>query len=165
MPFRIQRVPRGLNDLLNIFGGTTPTELEDRVQSSLELLQLYGLTQLQTASASDAALAEGGTVSLTMSATRWTVLFAAQVGITKTATMTALRGSILLNRSLGVAIQLKQEECGPFGATESGFIAVAHWCPYPVLCPPGSIVQGSLAILGTDATANVSVRAEFGVLG
>jgi hypothetical protein len=165
MAFRIQRVPRGLNDLLSSFGGATPTELEDRVRGSLELLQLYGTTQLQAASANAPAAAEGASIALTLS-NRWTVLFNAQGQVLKTATMTALRIAVSLNRNVqGGSALLFSDEGGPFGATESGFVRIGGQLPYPLLCPPGTALQTTLDILGTDASANISVVAEFGVLG
>lgn len=166
MPFRIQRVPRGLNDLLSSFGGATPTELEDRTRATLETLQFYGTTQLQAGSANAPAAAEAASIALVLAATRWTVLFNAQGQVVKTATMTALRLAVSLNRNVqGGSAILFSEELGPFGATETGFARIGGMLPYPLLCPPGSAVQTTLDILGTDATANISVVAEFGVLG
>ena len=163
---KIQRVPRGLNDLLSIIGGQTPTELETKTRLSLESIQLYGTTQLQFGFANNAALAEGGLgVQLTLSATNWTVLFGAHGTFVKTATATALRGAVTLTRRTAAPIVLFTQELGPFGATETGSALVGGLLPYPLICPPGTIVASLLSILGTDATANVSISAEFGVLG
>lgn len=165
-PFKIQRVPRGLNDLLSTYGGETPIQLEDRIFGMVELLQMYGLNQLQTNTANNAATAENSGPSFVLSATRWTVLFSAHGTIVKTATMTALRASVLLNRvTRDSAIVWASDSLGPFGATETGNCDFGGRLPYPLLCPPGSSVATLLQILGTDATANVSVFAEYGVLG
>lgn len=165
MPFRIQRVPRGLSDLLSIFGGQSPTELEDRSRLTLESLQFYGTTQLQTAATTNAATAENTSVTVILSATRWTVLFAAHGTVVKTATMTALRADVTLNRGTNFSPLLFSEELGPFGATETGNASFGGWLPYPLVCPPGTQVLCTPRVLGTDATANVSVFAEYGTLG
>lgn len=165
MPFRIQRVPRGLSDLLSIFGGQTPTELEDRARLTLESLQLYGTTQLQSIFGNAAAAAEGNLISLPLSADRWTVLFSVWGAIQKTATMTALRGSVVLNRRTTYSPLAFTSDLGPFGATETGTVNFGGFLPYPLLCPPGSFVGAVANVIGTDATANVSVFAEYGTLG
>ena len=163
---KIQRVPRGLNELLSIVGGQTPIELEQRTRLTLESIQLYGAQQLQSGFANNAALAEGGNgVVLTLSATNWTVLFNAGAAIVKTATATALRASINLNRRVQFGTVIAAEELGPFGATETGTCSFGVQLPYPLLCPPGTTVAVIVNVLGTDATANASVFAEFGVIG
>lgn len=167
MALKIQRLPRGLNDLLSIFGGQTPQNLEETVRGSLELLQFYGLQQRQLLALNNAALAEGGNVQVT--AAQWFVLFGATVTVVKTATATALRGAIFVNRSgSGAAnsnLPVSAQEGGPFGATETGAVHMPWQPSFPWLCPPGTTIQGFLAILGTDATANVTIQAEVGVLG
>jgi len=168
VPFGIQRVPKGLNDVLNIFGGATPRELEDRVRGSLELIQYYGLQQRRVSKTNDPALAEGSTgLGIILSQTQWCVLFVLSVTVIKTATMTALRSGLFINRQSGGAAvddqQVASEEQGPFGATESGAAGVIYVPPYPMLMPPGASVRGIVQILGTDATANTTLSVEFGV--
>lgn len=164
-PFdKIQRVPKGLLELLSLAGGQTPFLLDGIVRGQLDLLQFYGQTQLQTVTANNAAAAEAVQVIAQLGPS-WTVLFSLQATIVKTATMTALRGAVALNRQAGLLMQIRQEELGPFGATETGIVSVCQFFPYPLLCPPNSEVIASCPIIGTDANANVSVRAEFGVLG
>lgn len=163
MPSLIQRVPAGLLNLLSINGGMTPNLLGDQVQPTLDLLQHYGLTQLQTISSS-ANPAEGTSVGVILSSTSWSVLYGCSAEFTKTATMTALRGQISIVRG-GMQQPLSSEELGPFGATETGQAVVAFWCPYPILCPPGSQVSALPQILGTDASVATLVRAHFGLLG
>lgn len=164
-PFKIQRVPRGLSELLSMFGGFTPTELEERSRLTLESMQFYGSQQLQSGFANNAAAAEGAAVSLTLHASLWTVLFGVQGAIAKTATMTALRGALTINRRTQFGPLLFSEELGPFGATETGTVSFGGYMPYPLLCPPGTTVSAIASIIGTDANANVSVFAEFGTLG
>lgn len=164
MPFRIQRVPRGLNDLLNIFGGGTPIDLEDRVQAGLDVLQMYGTTQLQSGFGTSTN-AEGTAVTITLSTRNWTVLFAAHGSIAKTATMTALFGTVTMNRATQFSPLLFAAQLGPFGATETGTVSFGGVLPYPLICPPGTTISATPAIIGTDATAVISVFAEFGTLG
>lgn len=165
MPFQIQRLPTGLGQVLSTFGGHTPRHLEEGVHGSIELLQNYGLTQLQSGFASNAAAAEGTAVNVVLSATSWTVLFGASVLVTKTGTMTALATILGLNRGTQFGQQLAAQEFTAFGATVTGNVVTPWRAPYPLLCPPGTIVNGQASIIGTDATANVNVFAEFGVLG
>lgn len=167
MPLPIQRVPRGLSDVLSIFGGQTPQMLGPEVLGTLELIQFYGLTQRSTLGANNAAVAEGVNVPAP-ALTTWAVLFNATTTIIKTATVTALRGSVNINRgggSAGLGLIYAQEELGPFGATETGAATVVFFPDYPLLLPPGTVIGGSAPIVGTDATVNLTIQAEIGVLG
>lgn len=164
MPFRIFRVPRGLNELLSLQGGETPRELEDRLRASIDILQFYGLQQRQVLT-QQGVIAEGGSISVVLPS-NWCVLFSASLTITKTATMTALRAALVLQRDgLVNILQSTDMELGPFGATETGPASVAFWAPVPILCKPIAAVGAQLQILGTDANATVSCTAEVGVLG
>ena len=167
MPFKVQRVPRGLHELLSLTGGETPRELEDRVRCNLELLQFFALQQRQNFSANDPALTEGNHVSNTPEPSRWIVLFSMSGTVIKTATMTALRIALAL-RYNGSATQeegVMSEELGPFGATESGAVSVIWQCPYPRILPPATQFLTRLQILGTDANASVTIGCHYGVLG
>ena len=162
---KIQRVPRGLLELLSLAGGQTPYLLSGTVAPSLELLQLYGLTQLQSGVASNAVSTETVGADLVLSPTAWTVLFAATGQINKTATMTALFGTIVVRRTGGASSLVAGVPLGPFGATETGFVSFGGYLPYPLVCPPGTVVTCVASIIGTDATAVAIALAEFGVLG
>lgn len=166
MPFKIQRVPRGLNDLLSIFGGATPTELEDRVRATLEIMQLYGLQQRQTALATNAAAAEGAFVTIVPSLTQWSMLFFATTTVAVTATMTALVVNVVLQRggATDMTLPVASSQFTQFGATVTGSVNVIYAPDTPLLLPPGTVISGSAPIIGTDATANVNIRAEFGIL-
>lgn len=166
MPFKIQRVPRGLNDLLSVFGGQSPVELEDRIRGVLELTQLYGLTQRRLVSVQNAAAAEGSGVTISVG-NNWCVLFDVAVIVQKTATMTALWAVSFIQYGGQVAdeIALASDDMGPFGATETGFVTLAWTAPYPRLIPPNTNVGGRATIIGTDATANVIVSGNIGILG
>lgn len=163
----IQRFPAGLLNLLNMAAsGRTPSHIDDTIFGTIDLLQFYGQTQVQTAQTNNAAVAEGVSVSVIPSATSWTLLFAAQVMIVKTATMTALRGSVSYQRSnVNLLQRLIEDQLGPFGATETGTCSLGWVAPYPFLLPPGSIITGSAPVIGTDATCDLTVRCEFGLLG
>lgn len=164
MPLAIQRVPRGLSDVLSIFGGQSPVALSDLLVGQLELLQFFALQQRTVLTAQNAALAEGGAVSVALP-NQWCLLLAASGAITKTGTMTAARLSVAVNRGAPNGPPVKSESMGPFGATETGLVDLTFIPPTPMVCPPGTTVAVGLNILGTDATANVFVVAEFGVLG
>lgn len=159
MPFRIQRVPRGLNDVLNIFGGAGPVELEDRVRATLDTLQLYGNTQ-RTIAANTTVAAENAPLNITVPNNQWWILFGASLEIAKTATMTALRGVIEIN-GVGYA----SAELGPFGATETGNTHVCFAPSYPMLLAPRTVLAGRASIIGTDANATCSFEVDIGVLG
>lgn len=165
--FTIQRVPPGLLNVIGNFGGQTPPRLAQEVIGALELLQYYGLQQRQVLSAANAAIAEGANLTLQLPNT-WCVMYAVAFNAIKTATMTALRVSVLMNRGgiAGVAQQsILSEELGPFGATETGAATSALVLPYPMLFPPSSQLIGVCQIIGTDATANVNMSCEVGSLG
>lgn len=165
MSFAIQRVPRGLSDILSIFGGHTPRDLSSEVHGSLELMQLYGQTQLTTATATNAALAEGTDIQI-VPAAQWTVVFSATINIVKTATMTALGGAISVIRGTPARSFLAAStNLGPFGATETGNAILTWVAPYPFLCQPNTAWRFFMPVLGTDATASVTCTVEFGTLG
>lgn len=165
MAEKIQRVPRGLNELLTISGGATPRLLEEHVRSTLDLLQFYGMQQLQTSLGSNAAAAEGAGAGAVLPGNVWFVLYAMTGRVVKTATMTALRLSLNLNRNTQQSLVLMSEQFAPFGATETGTATMGVRLPYPLLCPPGTTGSCLVDILGTDANCNLTCIAEFGVLG
>lgn len=170
MPFKIQRVPRGLQNLLTISTGEGPIELEDRVRPTVDLLQFYALQQRQILFQSNGAVAELGEVSaLTAANSRfqngWAVLFGASFVPIKTATMTALRVTLQMHRSGSAnSAALAAGELGPFGATETGPASLVFFAPYPVLLVPPWDVFGRVEILGTDATVSCTAIAEIGVI-
>lgn len=165
MTLPIQRVPNALGQLLSTFGGQTPRELEDSVQGVLDLLQFYGLTQLQNQQVVDAAMAEGATtLTLTVPGNQHWVLFAAHMNVAKTATMTALSLAVQFGPPNQLNL-LAAEEFTAFGATVTGGARCGGHTPYPRLLLPGWQIRGNLDILGTDATASAVLAAQVGVLG
>lgn len=165
MPFKVQRVPRGLNNLLSIVGGATPPELEDRVRGILDLLQFYGQSQLQFANTNNAALAEAGSVTTTLSVDQWTLLFNLHYDVVYTATLTALNIALGYRRVGASARWVRNDDYTVFGATKTGIVSGGHVMAYPMIMPPGSAVIASPQVIGTDATVNLSVSAEFAILG
>jgi len=161
----IQRFPVGLQELLSLKGGLTPLQLSPTAQPILDLLQMYGLLNRTVGFNTNAAAAEGTAVIITPSVSSWAVLFGATSSIVKTATMTAARAALTVTRApLSTGLVVASAECGPFGATETGVATVAWQCPYPWLLPPGSTIFATAQIIGTDATASVTVTAEYGLL-
>lgn len=169
MPGKIQRNARGLEALLSLQGSPLPIELEDRVRGMVDLLQLYAGSQgIQVVSGANAALAENGAITITPSTSSWTVLFAVSSVIVKTATATAFQASYSLSVNGGLANAVTLFNTGsltPFGATETGAVKHGFVFPFPRLVPPGTQLNFVLDILGTDATANCSITAQFGQLG
>ena len=164
MNFKIQRVPRALNSLLNVSGGATPTELLDAVRGTVDLLQLYGASQLQTRTATNAALAEGGNLTITIPTNETWILFSATMLIAKTATMTALRAALFFGVDAANLAGLASQELGPFGATETGAVRVVFYAPYPRILFPGMVIAGQAEIIGTDATCSAFLTAQVGIL-
>lgn len=166
MPFVIQRVSRGLNELLSLFGGQTPRELEDRVRGTVELLQFYGTQQRRVVTGSNGALAEATATTLVLS-TSWCILFGCAITAVKTATMTALRLDLAIryNSDASQEAGLASMEGGPFGATETGNVSLIFRAPYPMILPPNTALTVRLPIIGTDATAAVVFGADLGILG
>lgn len=164
MPLPIQRVPRGLADVLSIFGGEGPRLLADTIHGEIGLLQFYALQQRTALSTVNAAAAEGTAVTVALPG-QWCLLLSATVTIAKTATVTALRAELAVNRGSPNGGPYRSEALGPFGATETGNATVVFVPDTPLLCPPNTTVVGVASIIGTDATASVTVVAEFGILG
>jgi hypothetical protein len=168
MALRIQRVPRGLNDLLSIFGGETPTDLAPQVYGMVDLLQFYALSQDVHFSSNDPALAEGGTVTNTISNTNWVVLLDLNATVVKTGTMTACWLNMFARKNALASFEysLENGSMGPFGATETGAVTLT-WKQTPSfrLLPPGTQLGVRLTVLGTDATANVTLGQHVAILG
>lgn len=162
MPFRIQRSPRVLNNLLSIFGGETPIELEDRVRGTIDLLQAYGAPQRQLIQINNPALTEGVALPAGSSFTPTVpfILYGASLSITQTATLTALHASIWLGIS-PTGYKVASQEFTTFGATVTGVKAISWYAPYPILLGAGTGVFGTCDIIGTDA--NVSAGFSFDV--
>jgi hypothetical protein len=164
MTFGIRRAARGLQNVLNIYGGQTPGALLEEVRPTLDLLQLYGLNQIQVRQANNVALAEGGQVALVVPDSETWVLFGLVAVVVKTGTQTALRVNVGIWDPQLFNHPLKSESMEPFGATETGTSYMAHHCPYPMIVLPKWSLRMQLDVLGTDANANCAISALVGVL-
>jgi hypothetical protein len=150
MPDRIQRVPRGLNELLTLSGGKTPIELEERVQASLDLLQFYGLTQRRVVTAVNAAI--GSAVSLPVALPgSWNLLYIASMTCVGNAAMTSLVIHVTLN---GIKIASFEP---PYLTAALGHSA-NFVAPYPLLLEPGAVLAGIAEFTGPpNASVNFQV--------
>lgn len=163
MPFLIQRVPRGLNELLSIFGGQTPKEMEDRVRGSLELMQFYGSMLRRNFSSAATPTAQNAILSATIT-TNWAVLFSASCQAARTATMTALRMSVFVSGPGGISSCVVAGEASPYAATALGTYRLQWFAPYPVLIPPNTNIFANVDSLGTDATVTIVASCDLGIL-
>lgn len=169
MPFRIQRVPRALNNLLGIVGGGTPIELEDRVQAVLDMTQIYGAPQRRILQGSNAAQAEAVAINLSaadlvlLNGAQWYLLFGMMIRVQATATMTALQLALWLGIQPG-GYRVANEEFNHFGATVTGAKGLSFYAPYPILLPGTTQPFGTVDILGTDATCDVTLSCDVALL-
>lgn len=165
--FRIQRIPRGLQNLLGMFGPNTPESLGDEICGTLELLQMYGLSQLQTLTTSNAAVAVGGAVQLVIGpagpSVGWSVLFNAEARVGKAVAMTALAAGVTINRG-GLAPTSSHVAYGePVRFVGTGTFVVPFVPAYPILLPPGSSILATVEELVGVANAPVTVQADLGI--
>lgn len=170
MPNKIQRVPRGLAELLSTFGGQTPIELEDRVRAQIDSLQFYGLSQRTFASANSGGPAASSLTTpqavVIPSSTSWSVLFAAKAGIQPVQAATTEVGfAILLARSGSPPTQgfafLNNVDMVPVVGSN---LFVTY--PGPLLMlPPGAQVGVLLYSTLGAAAQPVTIDCEFGLLG
>jgi hypothetical protein len=155
----IQRTPRGLSDVLSIFGGQTPKALEESARGIVDLLQFYGLSQ-RTTQQNVTVAAENAPLVITVPPNQWWLLYGASLQIAKTATMTALRGVIQIGSTAYASGEL-----GPFGATETGNVHVPFVPASPMVLPPGTSLVARASIIGTDANATCQFDVDVGILG
>lgn len=148
MPFRIQRVPRGLNQLLKIFGGETPIELEDRVRGTIDLGKYYESDIMFGTNAAPVVGALGG-VGQTAVLTHTTILECKAIAATVT-----IGAAAATNVSIAVGVNW------PFGsATHLGGIfipngAIGQVLRFGVLLPkPLIMTAGSQVIAWASGTA------------
>lgn len=165
MPQLIQRVPLGLGNALNTFGGLHPTTVADHVQSTLDLLQFYGLNQLQVKFANNAAIAPATPFDLDLTPSdRWGVLFGLSCDLTMTATITKVQSLVGYIRGANASlIGQRFYESVSHGLNQ---LHANYWQPPggALVIPPGSKLR-ALFYFATDATANVGVSAEVGIFG
>lgn len=163
MALTIQRVPRGLNDVLSIFGGQTPKGLAEEIAGIIDTLQFYGLAQQQF-QANAANIAQDGTVVLTVPSNQYWVLFQAHVVMSITAAVTAARVSVGFSSSSLTA------HCIGAAADVLTVGVVYDWrmpwlLPYPRVLLPGTVIRAQLERLAGAANLAVGLTAQVGVLG
>jgi len=166
VPFQIQRLPRGLGDMLSSFGGVTPAELEDRIRGVVDLVQFYGNQQRVALSAANAGFGTSLTVAaaaVTPSARSWSILFAAMGTITPVNAGTTHIGiGIGLLRPGFDTIMLEARDLVPVVGSN---LVVAYSSPFPLLLPPGSSVGLMLYSTLGAGTQTGGITVDFGVLG
>lgn len=165
----IQRFPRGLQELLGTKNlGVNPDELNGALSCVLDMLALYGLNDERYESASG-TVAEGAGVTITVPDTQFWVLHDVSLHWVKTATATYMQGSIWQRKGTTgpfVGLATGPTAVGyPFGSTAAptSLLASFNPCP-PRLLTPGTVIYGTTDVLGTDATADIVLRARVGVL-
>jgi hypothetical protein len=168
MPLKIQRIARGLGELLSTFGGQTPSELEDRTRGTLELTQFYGGQQRQVVAAGAAGVAASLTTpqaAVVLSLTAWTVLFAAHATIVPVAAATTQVGwgiSVARANAGGAVLYAAENVQAPAVGSN---LALSFVAPYPMILPPGSSVGNLMFSTLGSATQTVGLVVDFGVLG
>lgn len=161
MSMQIQRVPRGLANLISSFGGLTPRELEDQVRACIDATQFYGLQTYIRQLGTDPALALGGTINLTVPATEFWLLYDVGCNIVGAAGMTSAH--------ISFAVGPTGSETAFFSFVPPPAIAATFQdgltLPYPRLLLPGWRLQLRLNNLQGVANASVAFSAGVGVLG
>lgn len=164
MPLKIQRVPRGLGEMLSTFGGQTPAELEDRARGVVDLTQFYGMMQrsVQT-SGFVAAAASLTTMQAFIAVNSWALLFAASAAISPVnAGTTQLGYGIAIQRPGGPAQLIQSQNSVPVVGSN---VAESMILPYPLLLPPGSAVGVLLFSTLGVGTQTGGITADLGILG
>lgn len=168
MPEKIQRVPRGLNNLLTISGGQTPQLISDQITGTLDLLQFYGLTQVQRRQAVDAAWVEGTLMTITVPATEYWIWYTAELSMAKSATVTTMEASLAYGPAgQQVTVQHFSRAPGTTAAAgvDTGTLVFGFQSNYPVVLLPTWTITARLDILGADANVGAALSALVGVLG
>lgn len=166
MAVLIQRIARGLTEVLGAFGAENPRELADEVRGTMALEPFYARQQLQTLSVENLALAQSGEVFWNPTFNAY--LIAASMRIVSTAAMTAYAGSIAwrpgVNTGIWVDLAHNNWNTGGLGAGRS--LCVCEFVPAsPFYIMPGQVIRARLDVLGVDPTAAVNLQLMFGALG
>jgi len=170
MTGEVQRFPRGLLEVLGAkSGGVVPSTLAQQIVCGVDVLQLYALSQERYIAAENAVAAEGDGVTFTVPDTEFWILHDLSLHWVKTATATYMQGSLWQRKgTIGPFVGLASGPTAvsyPFGSTPAATSLVAHFNPTtPRILTPGTVLYGTVDILGTDATADIKLRARVGVL-
>lgn len=164
----IGRYPAGLLELIGSKNlGVTPTSFSG-AQFSVDITSCFG--QWETERQVNAALAEAGSVLITVPPNTWWRLIAVSMHIEVTATQSGIVGSIRLSPQVTSAStaalsrgKWNEDQLNP-SVTALGFCLTQYVPSSPLLLPPGATLWGYLDLLGTDATANVALQALYAPL-
>lgn len=158
----IQRAPQGLLELLSAKGvENLPQDLLRELRPTVDLVQFYGNQQRTLLTASNAALAKGGTLSAGVTTTP-VVLFGVNAQFAKTATLASI-GAALFASGPFATVQLKSIYQTLVAAADGNW-RIEFISPYPMIFLAGTSFFVSYDA-GTDATANVVCSASIGNLG
>ncbi len=156
--FRIQRTPRGLSNLLGLFGADTPELMANEIRAIVDATQFYGIQQQQGQNAANAAAASGTPVVLTAPATQYWVVFNLAAVVLEQAAMTYCDLTLSMNG------QTTQRAGRDAGFTAGRELWATLFLPYPFLLLPGQSLAAVAKFAGV-ANANVTLSANVGVLG
>lgn len=159
----VQRYPIGLTTLLDFKGLSPPSQFSELVHGSVDLMQFYGQTQLQRRIANNAALAQGGSVTMTVPNSEAWVLFSMQGAVTTAVAMTAVRVGLTLGQP-ALQATFASSPNGHFTPAVVANQGFAVLMPYPRLLLPGTELGVALEVLVGVANANVSLIVQVGVL-
>lgn len=160
----IQRVPIGLLELLGMKGsGTNPNAITSEVRPVVDLAQMYGIRTIDQASAINAALAIGGTMTITVPQNEHWLLFNAFTFFTGGGgTITELGGNVALDLGSGqsfVVAQNRDSSAAGFPAASS--MQIPWQAPYPWIIKPGGAIIGQCTLLTGAAACVGSITASF----
>lgn len=161
----IQRFPGGLLELLaSKTLGENPRELGAVVNPSIDVLQCYGLSNVEHVSVAG-TIAENAGVSITVPPTEWWLLYAMDGRAGISATQTGVQIGIGMSKALTVGAITRLAgghfANSDFGAGTGGSdVSLAFFAPgIPWLLPPETTLWLILEVLGTDATCDVDLTA------
>lgn len=165
--FDIQRVPAGLQNVLNLFGPGTPPRLAQELAGTFDLLQFYGLNQRQVLAVSNGALAAATAQDLVLTpGTQWGLLYSIGASIPSAAALTQVAFGFSLQRgSSGVFAPLYVDR-SPYAVYPAAqVVRSAYMLPYPLLLPPLTTLRGFLDLLVGVANSAYTLSAEVGLFG
>lgn len=163
----IQRIPLGLQNVLNLFGGNTPQRLSEQVFGTLDLLQSYGLSQRTPLSVTNGALAPATAQDLVLTPnSSWGVLFSIGASIPSAAALTQVAFGFSLQRGATGIFSPLYVDRSPYAAYPAAqVVRSAFFLPYPLLLPPSTTLRGFLDLLVGVANSAYTLSAEIGLFG
>lgn len=156
----IQRVARGLLNVLGNYGGQTPPELADKIQGTIDTLQFFGQQQQTALFATNAAAASGSGLTIAVPSNQYWLLASLTARAIEQAAMTQLRLTLKVSPNFQIVAYGEKNAAFAGGAT----YAVPWVAPYLYILPPGASLDAEIAFAGV-ANANWTLQAAVGVLG